>query len=335
MEITVTTPNRIDLAGGTTDIHPLYLLMEGGCTVNVAVSIHSRVSLRTLEGPHIRISSEDMAYSLEKADPKDLPLDGPLGLIGRAVRALPPGRGIEIVTHNEAPAGSGLGASSALLVAVLAALLQLQGARYSPRNIIRLATNIETAAIMVPTGKQDHIAAVYGGISAIEFGYQDFERKTVRDESRILEHLQETLVLTYTGDGRFSGMNNWEVTKRFIDNDEEIRTKLVQIRNVARSVYYALDEDRYDDLPALIQQEWEIRRTLAPGISTPRIEALTEAACSAGALANKVCGAGGGGCMITVVPRDKRAAVSEALEAAGGKLMPFKIDRHGLVLSQQ
>ena len=292
MEITATAPNRVDLAGGTTDIHPLYLLMEGGCTVNVAVNVRSRVTLRTLDESKVRIISEDIGHSIEAWPIDDVPLGGPMGLIGRAVRAAPPERGIEMVTRNEAPAGSGLGASSALLVAALAALLKLRNEDYNTRDIIQLATNIETAAIKVPTGKQDHIAAVYGGVSLIEFGYRDFERSTIRAESKALEYLRQTLVLTHTGQGRFSGMNNWEITKRFIDNDKEVKAKLLSIRDIARAVYRALDEDRFEEIPILVQQEWEVRRTLAAGISTQRIESLAAAASKAGALASKICGAG-------------------------------------------
>ena len=129
MEITATAPNRVDLAGGTTDIHPLYVLMDGGCTVNVAVNVRSRVSLRTLDESKIRIISKDMGGTLEAWPPAELPLDGPMGLIGRAFRAAQPEHGIEMVTLNEAPAGSGLGASKAHLVAALAVLLKLRGER--------------------------------------------------------------------------------------------------------------------------------------------------------------------------------------------------------------
>ncbi len=334
MEITATAPNRVDLAGGTTDIHPLYLLMDGGCTVNVAINVRSRVSLRTLDKLKIRIISEDIGRSLEAWPPADLPLDGPLGLIGRAVRAAPPDHGIEMMTLNESPTCSGLGASSALLVAALAGLLKLRGEDYNPRDVIHLATSVETAAIGVPTGKQDHIAAAYGGVSLIEFGYRDFERRTIRPGSKALEYLRQTLVLTHTGQGRFSGMNNWEITKRFIDDDREVKAKLFSIRDIARAVYRALDEDRFDDIPNLVQQEWEVRRTLAPGVSTPRIESLAAAASRAGALASKICGAGGGGCMMTLAPEEKRAAVCESLEATGGKIIQFEIDRQGLVINE-
>ena len=330
MEITVTSPNRIDLAGGTTDLYPLYLLMEGGHTVNLAITLSSRVILRELDGSAICIISEDLKESVEASKPGGLPLDGPLGLVGRAVRAVPPKTGLEIVTRNEAPAGSGLGASSALLVALLEGLLELRSEKEDPRNIIDLAVNIETAAIGVPAGKQDHIASVYGGISLIDFGYRHFVRQTVSEGYAAHERLEEMIVLSYTGEGRFSGMNNWEITKGFIDNVGGIRDNLLQIRDVARQVGRTVLSGAWGDLGPLVAQEWRLRRMLAPGVSTPRIESIMAAATAAGSLASKICGAGGGGCMMTLVAPPRRNAVERAVIDAGGEVIPFKIDRMGL-----
>jgi D-glycero-alpha-D-manno-heptose-7-phosphate kinase len=331
MEITVTAPNRIDLAGGTTDLYPLYLLMDGGYTVNLAISLNSRVILRELGQSGIRIISEDLEESVESPSPEGLSIDGRLGLIARAVRAIPPTTGVEIVTRNGAPAGSGLGASSALLVALLKGLLELRSDKNDPRNIIDLAVNIETTAIGVPAGKQDHIAAVYGGVSLIDFGYRDFVRHTVSEEHTTHERLEEMIVLSYTGEGRFSGMNNWEITKGFIDNVGGIREKLLRIRDVAREVGRAVLSGEWDNLGPLVAQEWRLRRMLAPGVSTPRIESIMAAASAAGALASKICGAGGGGCMITLVASPRRHAVEKAIVDAGGEIIPFKIDQKGLV----
>jgi D-glycero-alpha-D-manno-heptose-7-phosphate kinase len=331
MEITVTAPNRIDLAGGTTDLYPLYLLMDGGYTVNVAISLNSRVILRGLDRPGIRIISEDLEKSVEAPNTAGLPVDGPLGLIGRAVRVMPPTTGVEIVTRNGAPAGSGLGASSALLVALLKGLLKIRSDQEDPRSIIDLAVNIETTAIGVPAGKQDHIAAVYGGVSLIDFGYRDFTRQTVPEGHTTHERLEEMIVLSYTGGGRFSGMNNWEITKGFIDNVGGIRENLLQIRDVAREVGRTLLSGEWDDLGPLVAREWRLRRMLAPGVSTPRIESIMSAASAAGALASKICGAGGGGCMMTLVSSPRRHAVERAVIDAGGEIIPFKIDRAGLM----
>jgi D-glycero-alpha-D-manno-heptose-7-phosphate kinase len=333
MEIKVTAPNRIDLAGGTTDLYPLYLLMDGGYTVNLAISLSSRVILRDRVGSGIRIISEDLEESVEAASPEGLPLDGPLGLIGRAVRALPPETGLEVVTRNHAPAGSGLGASSALLVALLKGLLELRSDNKDSRNIVDLAVNIETAAIGVPAGKQDHIAAVYGGVSLIDFTYRDFERHAVPEDRGAIERLEEMIVLSYTGEGRFSGMNNWEVTKGFIDNMGDVRENLLQIRDVARKLGRTLLFGEWENLGPLVAQEWQLRRMLAPGVSTPRIESIMAGASAAGALASKICGAGGGGCMLTVVEPPRRSSVENAIVDAGGEVIPFKIDREGLASS--
>jgi D-glycero-alpha-D-manno-heptose-7-phosphate kinase len=331
MEITVTAPNRIDLAGGTTDLYPLYLLMEGGYTVNLAITLNSRVILRDLDRSGIRIISKDLEESVEAPNAEGLPIDGPLGLIGRAVRTVPPRAGLEIVTRNGAPAGSGLGASSALLVALLKGLLQMRSDKEDPRSIIDLAVNIETTAIGVPAGKQDHIAAVYGGVSLIDFGYRDFVRHTVSEDDTTHERLEEMIVLSYTGECRFSGMNNWEITKGFIDNVGGIRENLLQIRDVARQVGRTVLSGQWDDLGPLVDQEWRLRRMLAPGVSTPRIESIMAAASAAGALASKICGAGGGGCMMTLVASPRRHAVERSVIDAGGEVIPFKIDRAGLV----
>ena len=120
MEIRVTAPNRIDLAGGTTDIYPLCLFMDGGYTVNAGITVNSTVTLRTHDDSSIRIVSQDLVETQEACAADRLSTDGPLGLIARAVKAFPPAKGLEVITRNEAPAGSGLGASSALLVATLA-----------------------------------------------------------------------------------------------------------------------------------------------------------------------------------------------------------------------
>ncbi len=332
MVVTVRAPNRVDLTGGTTDIYPLYLFMGGGYTVNLAVDVFSRVRIETRDKGGLKITSEDLARTLEVSAPDRLPVEGALGLIGRAVRFLPPSQGVELTARNDAPTGSGLGASSALLCALLAALMRSRGEAYNPHELIDLAANVETAAIEVPTGKQDHIAAVHGGLSLIDFSYRGYELTTIKDE-QCLQQLEEMLVLSYTGQGHFSGMNNWEVTKRFIDKDLDVRAKLIQIRDISRCAANTIREQNWSDLPDLIQSEWEIRRTLAPGVSTARIVALMEAARSAGALANKVCGAGGGGCMITLVSPKNRSKVIGALAAAGAQVMEIHATRQGITVS--
>jgi D-glycero-alpha-D-manno-heptose-7-phosphate kinase len=331
MEITVSAPHRIDLAGGTTDLYPLYLLMEGGCTVNAAISIRSSVVLRTRKDG-FRIESLDMESELEAHSLDLLPVTGPFSLIGRTVRTCPPPFPLEIVTRNEAPRGSGLGASSSLVVALLKGLLRLRSEAENPVTIVSLGMSIETAVLGVPAGSQDHIAAEYGGLSVIEFGHRGFVRRPMEPDSPAPEFLNTHIVLSYTGEGRFSGMNNWEITKGFIDGNAEVRKTLISIRDVAIETGNALFYSDWAALPILIDKEWELRKKLAPGVSTSRIESIMLATKRAGALANKICGAGGGGCMITFVEPAVRRAVEQAVIREGGQVIPFHVDPVGASL---
>ncbi|MCX5862874.1 MAG: hypothetical protein NTW27_12250 [Deltaproteobacteria bacterium] len=333
MHVKVTAPNRIDLAGGTTDLHPLYLFLDGGCTVNLAITVCSSVTVRVQSQPAISILSEDLGQSVRSTDLANLDTRGPLGLVAKTVKTLKPDTGLDIVTRNQAPTGSGLGASSALITALLAGLLKLGGVEKSPEEIIRLATNIETSVIGVPAGSQDHIASFYGGISLIDFGYHGFARREFFLESATKNLLEDLIILSYTGEGRFSGMNNWDIIKGFIDNKESTRERLIQIRDVAREMCDAFVAGNLDNLPSLLNREWELRRTLAAGITNARIDGLMDSAVRAGAMANKICGAGGGGCMITLVEKQSRSAVEQAIVAEGGLIIPFKIDVGGIVVT--
>jgi D-glycero-alpha-D-manno-heptose-7-phosphate kinase len=333
MEMTVTAPNRIDLAGGTTDLYPLYLFMDGGYTVNAAVTVAGRVVFGSSDSEGIRVVSEDMEASVQARTAEELPVDGPLGLVCRAIRALPPDVPLEISTHSDAPVGSGLGASSALLTALLKGLTILRNEPMTPEALIDLAASLETAAIGVPAGKQDYIGALYGGISLIEFGYRGYERKAVPGHDALCDALEEMMVLSFTGEGRFSGMNNWEVVKAFIDDRDDVRAKLLEIREIAREMGERIRAGNLDEVPSLLDNEWKIRRTLAPGVATPKTEAIMDSARRAGASASKICGAGGGGCMITLTPPERRADVERAVEAAGGKPMQFRIARTGATAS--
>jgi D-glycero-alpha-D-manno-heptose-7-phosphate kinase len=330
MGITVKAPNRIDLAGGTTDLYPLFLLMEGGFTVNLAVSILSRVTIESVTRGPCRVASKDLGESLEVPNVQALPLQGPLSLVSRTIKAFGVTENIDVVTHNEAPPGSGLGASSALTIALIQALLASENKQWRPEQKILFAANVETAVIKVPAGLQDYIAAVYGGLSFLEFGYHGFFRQPFPMDEPTRSRLQDMILLSYTGEGRFSGMNNWEVTKRFIDGDKGVIEKLTAIRDMAKSLADSIRSNDWDNIAPIIGREWQLRKSLAPGISTRQIESIINSANSAGASAGKICGAGGGGCMVTIVKPSRRSLVERAILDAGGIVMDFEIDVDGV-----
>ena len=333
MLVEVSAPNRIDIAGGTTDLYPLYLLMHGGCTVNVAINVSSRVTLLTIDDLVFRLCSEDLEESFECKDLDNLPINGPLGLLGLTLRQFPPPKGLSVTTNNSAPPGSGLGASSALTIALILGLLKIRDEELSLTKIVQVAADIETALIGVPAGKQDHIAALYGGMSLIHFGFNGYERRGFRKSALNLNQLQDMIVLSYTGAGRFSGMNNWEITKNFIDGDQATRTKLLEIKRVAVQICKVVEAADWKALGPLVNKEWLIRRSLAPGVSNPTIDSMISAASAAGAIAGKVCGAGGGGCMITLTPSSRRSSVEKALSDQGATIIDYEFDFLGAQIS--
>lgn len=333
MIVEVTAPNRIDLAGGTTDLYPVYLFMDGGFTVNASISVRSKAILRVLDEPVIRISSLDLGSSIVLGLHDEPCQHEPLGLVLKALKAFPSGCGLEIVTENEAPPGSGLGASSALLVSIIIGLSKIRGETWSERQIIHYAADVETSLIGVPAGKQDHIAALYGGVSFIGFGYTGFQRRKCQRPKIVNKALEEMIVLAYTGEGRFSGMNNWDITRSVIEKSGSVRSKLVDIRDVAIRLSKSIDAEDWDEMAGLVDCEWALRRSLAPGVSTPTIDSIFLAAKQSGAMASKICGAGGGGCMITLVKQKNRDRVEKAIVEEGGSLIPFRIVESGASLT--
>jgi D-glycero-alpha-D-manno-heptose-7-phosphate kinase len=168
---------------------------------------------------------------------------------------------------------------------------------------------------------------MYGGIAALEIGVEGITRVPLHVDAA---ELDRRLVLCYTGEPRNSGTNNWEITKRHLDCDRVIFDCFERIRDTAVAMRAALAAGDWDAVGRAIAEEWNNRKCLAPGVTTPAIEALIAKASSAGATAAKVCGAGGGGCLFCYGPPDARGAIEAALQAGGARVLPFRIDMHGL-----
>lgn len=236
MEIRAIAPNRIDLAGGTLDLYPLYLFEEGGYTVNAAISVWSKVLLRTREDSAVHIYSLDTGAEQHAASVDELALGGPLDLIVRVIRYYRPGVGLDVYTQNDAPKGSGLGASSALLIALSHALRVFKSGRdrLSDEEIIRVGAELEAQTIRVPTGKQDYYAATYGGVNSIWFsvGESRVERLLVRESD--LAALESRLILSYTGEPHYSAITNWGMLKGYIEGQDRTVLGLRRIKETAR-----------------------------------------------------------------------------------------------------
>lgn len=330
MFVEAIAPSRIDLAGGTLDIYPLYLFEEGGITVNIGTDVTSRARLTPREDQEIHLRSADTGAEQSAATLDELEFGGPLDLVARLLRFYRPKTGLNVETENRAPKGSGLGASSSLLIALSGALNELNGDGMDRETLIRYGADVEAQCIAIPTGKQDYYAACYGGVNAIHWGIRENRVQPLLVSEEVIATLERRLILTFTGLSHFSGANNWDMVRNYIDNAGDTRTCLRAINETAHEMAAVLQAADFEGFARVLDREWRNRRSLADGVSTPDIDAMMEAAKGAGALASKLCGAGGGGCMITFAREGSEEAVKASLTASGATLIPYTISRTGL-----
>jgi D-glycero-alpha-D-manno-heptose-7-phosphate kinase len=326
--LTASAPARIDLAGGTIDIWPLYLFHEDACTVNAAISIRAHVTIDERPEGGIALQSIDTGASATAADWRELTAENPLPLLALLARHYKL-ENATVTTRGESPAGAGIAGSSSLAIALCGALATWTGASTTADDLLLAAMNVECQTIRVPTGVQDYRPALYGGIAAVELGVNGIARVALDVDPTALE---QRIVLAYTGAPRHSGTNNWEITKRHIDGDRHIFDGFERIRDTALALREALQRDDWDEVGRQIAQEWENRKHLAPGVTTPAIDNLIARARAAGATAAKVCGAGGGGCLFCYGPPDAKAAIAEALAAGGARILDYRVERQGLIV---
>ncbi|HEX3644943.1 MAG TPA: hypothetical protein VHT95_05005 [Vicinamibacterales bacterium] len=326
MRLTSSAPTRIDLAGGTIDIWPLYLFHQGATTLNAAISLRAHVEVEARTDGAVELRSIDTDRTVRVTDWSELDGDHDLSLLALLARQYRI-ENTTLTTRGESPAGAGIAGSSALTIAVCGALARWTQAPYDPERLLQVAMNVECQTIRVPTGVQDYRPALYGGIAAIELGVTGVSRAAIDVDPLELE---QRIVLAYTGAPRNSGTNNWEITKRHIDGDRHTFDCFERIRDTAVAMRTALEGGDWDEVGRQIAIEWDNRKRLAPGVTTPTIDDLIARAAAAGATAAKVCGAGGGGCLFCYGPPRARAAIAEALASGGARLLDYRIETEGL-----
>ena len=328
MAIAASAPTRIDLAGGTIDIWPLYLFHDGASTLNAAISLRAHALVEPRTDGSVELRSTDTNRRLRASHWSDLSGSGELPLLALLARHYRLDNAT-LTTRGESPAGAGIAGSSALTIAACGALARWNGASPDAEALLQVAMNVECQTIRVPTGVQDYRPALYGGVAAIELRVDAVRRIALEVDPRELER---RIVLAYTGAPRNSGTNNWEITKRHLDGDQEMFDCFERIRDTAAAMREALERGNWDEVGRHIGMEWENRKRLAPGVTTPAIDSLIAAAAAAGATAAKVCGAGGGGCLFCYGPPAARASIAEALARGGARLLDYHIETEGLRL---
>jgi D-glycero-alpha-D-manno-heptose-7-phosphate kinase len=328
-------PLRIGLAGGGTDVSP-YSDLYGGAILNTTISLYAWAHLRILDEPVIRLRAADRKETESYPALPDLPLTGKLdllkGVINRVNRDYGiPVPGFELTTNVDAPAGSGLGTSSTLVVAVLGAFTEMLGLPLGEYDIARLAYDIERKDLQLAGGKQDQYAATFGGVNFMEFYSDD---KVIVNPLRIkpeyLHELENNLLLFYTDSTRESSNIIKEQQKNVAESDPRSLEAMHQLKEQSRMMKEALLQGRLDEIGQILNFGFQQKRLMAKNISNSRIEEIYEAALEAGATGGKISGAGGGGFMIFYCPGTSRYSVIDALTRFGGRVRDYSFYPYGL-----
>src|SRR6266404_1346702 len=324
-------PTRVDLAGGTLDIWPLYLFHPGAVTINAAITRYASCVIETQAAgdKKIRLVSRDTKReesfasfaAMVAAKRYHLPL------LAEIAKFFAPEEGFTLTTNSEAPAGAGIGGSSAMAVAICAALDRFTGAGKSKVDWIHISRDAEAIVINVPTGTQDHYPPAFGGAAAIELPPGGEHRVELRVN---LDELERRVVVCYTGKPRQHGINNWEVYKAHIGGKRAVQNSLERISDVAQKMRLAFERPDWPEAGRLMREEWSFRKRNLPTISTKTIDRVIENTRRNGALAGKVCGAGGGGCVVLLIEPDARDRVETAIRESGADVLPMTIDRQGV-----
>lgn len=327
-------PTRVDLAGGTLDLWPIYNLIKEGATINVGVDLPASVTIKTHNDQTFSIVSVDQGASII-GDWNQLCTSADLPLLREVVVSLwtPELPGLDIKTEAMSPAGAGLGGSSCLAITLIACLHSLRakitGESALPEDrLVSAAKNIESKIINAPTGCQDYLGAVRGALNVIS--YPPFGEKCETFPVDDVAPLTDQMILVYSGKSRASAINNWEIFKRIFDGDKQLLAKLLQIGTLAYQCGQAVSASCWQEALELSRQEWQRRIELWPAVETLETKKIAAAASKAGATLSRVCGAGGGGVMAVFAPKEAHNAVSMAVESVGGTVLRAGIAKYGL-----
>ncbi len=329
MTLRARAPTRIDLSGGTIDLWPVYLLIPKAATVNLAIDLYTEVEVEPSPDQQWHVRERVSKRTTSAVSTEALAEMEGAEIAGRLLTFFAPHKPLLLNTHSNAPPQAGLGASSSLGIVIAGALNGLTGFRYGNLELIELVKDIEVELLRMPTGAQDHYPPVFGGAMCLWWEKLRHRREPLPIDANAF---RERFLLAYSHQPHRSGATNWEVVKRFFESDPTTTAAVERSGRTAAEVRDALVDGDLDRVAVLIGKDWQARREMAPAVSSPELETIIAAAREAGATAEKVCGAGGGGCMILAVPGGKRPAVSAAVVEAGGSVLDYNVAPRGLEL---
>ncbi|MBI3978997.1 MAG: GHMP kinase [Chloroflexi bacterium] len=321
-------PVRIGLAGGGTDLDAYYSRF-GGLVVSVTIDKYFYVFLNVDGGDSVQISSSDYHTFYRYRGGAQPIWDGDLGLPRAVLHQFGVDRGLSMFLASEIPPGTGLGSSSTVAVAILKGLATLCDVQLTAQEVAELACTVEIDKLGMPIGKQDQYAAAFGGLNAFHFERERTVVTPLTLPEETLLRLEQMVLLFFTGSSRLSAV----ILRKQRESTQAGRSDVIEalhaIKRGAERMQRALERGSLDEVGAILDESWRHKKRLAKGISTSRIDYLYGKALSHGALGGKITGAGGGGFLMLICPVERRAAVSEALEAEGLYRMDFHLEFTG------
>ena len=326
-------PIRVDFAGGTTDLKA-FRDREEGAVLNAAIARYAYCSLRRRkEG--VRIDAVDLRQYVVAPDIRAAERETSLDLLTRVMRRFGVDQGVHITVRTDAPPGSGTGSSASVGIALLGLLDRVSwgggrnGTLRSRYELAEIACGIETDLGIVG-GKQDQYAAALGGFSFMRFSGDTVAVEHLELKPALVAELEKHLLLCYTGQSRLSGDTNLKMISAWERQEAQVATAMRRVRDVAWEMYRALLNEDLAAFAGLLNEETAARLQLSPDVCTPQMKELMRAGRQAGALSSKICGAGGGGCLLFCAKPDREARVRRALEGLGGIILDFNFDAGGL-----
>jgi D-glycero-alpha-D-manno-heptose-7-phosphate kinase len=322
-------PLRLSFCGGGTDVSP-YPERKGGVVLSTTIDKYAYASLEPRRDSRFGIHSLDFDFVAKYPHPRKIVLDGNLDLIKGVVRAFHPKKGADLYVHSDAPPGSGLGSSSTMAVAVVAALKAWLGRPLTPYEMAELAYRVERVDLAIAGGRQDQYAATFGGFNFIEFHADATIVNPLRIAPDTLHELEYRMVLAYLRQTRSSARIIERQSASFVAGKREVVAALDRLKALTFDMKRMLLLGQIDGFGELLHEAWLQKKRLDSGISTDPVDDLYDAARKAGAIGGKMPGAGGGGYFVFLCRPHARAKVAAALEGLGAQLVPFAFTHEGV-----
>lgn len=330
MLIRAKAPLRLSFAGGGTDVPP-FPEIEGGCVLSTTISRYAYGTLQPRSDDQLRIQSLDFGQTVTYGARDRLEYDGKLDLVKAALVHIGVGSsGFDLYLHTDAPPGSGLGASSAMMVALVGLLRERQSLPLTDYAIAELACRLERVELGIEGGLQDQYASTFGGFNFIEFLDKHVVVNPLRIPADVQNELHYNLLLVFTGRIRLSANIIEDQVNRYRSGEKDSIDALRALKSLAVEMKSALLRRQLDDFGRLLHEQWLEKKRMSPRISDSHLDAIYDAALSCGATGGKVTGAGGGGYMLLYCPNETRARVAKRLVEMGCSVTDFGFEPTGL-----